>query len=86
MKPNYIIVHTAALRGRNGDAGLIDSWHRQKGLAGIGFHFVILNDRHDTKSDGLVEKGRPDQQPEAHAKIKGPHTFIGYLYQVCHAE
>ena len=67
MTPKYIVVHTAAFRHRNCDADRIDEWHRQKGWAGIGYHFVILNDRHDQKPDGLVEVGRDESRQGAHA-------------------
>lgn len=68
MKPNYIVIHTAAFRGKNCDANTIDQWHRQRGWSGIGYHYVILNDRHDTKKDGSLETGRPLSQSGAHAK------------------
>lgn len=68
MNPEYIVIHTAAFRGRNCDAALIDQWHRNKGWNGIGYHYVILNDRHDQKADGTVEEGRPLSQAGAHAR------------------
>ena len=68
MNPEYIVIHTAAFRGRNCDAAKIDQWHRNKGWNGIGYHYVILNDRHDQKSDGTVEEGRPLSQVGAHAR------------------
>jgi len=55
MTPEYIVIHTVAFKGKNCDAKMIDEWHRAKGWNGIGYHFVILNDRHNSKSDGTVE-------------------------------
>jgi len=47
-----------------GNAVTIDSWHRQRGMKMIGYHFVILNGqvspkRHISWLDGKVETGRP---------------------------
>ena len=61
MTPEYIVIHTAAFSGKNCDAEKIDQWHRQRGWSGIGYHYVILNDRHDNKADGTfvpIESGR----------------------------
>jgi len=68
FKPEYIVVHTAAFRGRNCDRSLIDEWHRERGWNGIGYHYVIINDRHDNKEDGTVEVGRDLALAGAHAK------------------
>ncbi len=68
MKPEYIVIHTAAFKGRNCDAKVIDQWHRARGWSGIGYHFVILNDKHDGKPDGLIEEGRPINTSGAHAR------------------
>jgi len=67
MIPKYVVVHTAAFPHRNCDAAMIDEWHRQRGWSGIGYHYVILNDRHEQKPDGLVEKGREESRQGAHA-------------------
>lgn len=57
----YLVVHCSATKPSvKVDAKVIDRWHRQKGWAGIGYHFVI-------KRDGTVETGRPLHQPGAHA-------------------
>jgi N-acetyl-anhydromuramyl-L-alanine amidase AmpD len=68
MKPEYIVIHTAAFRGKNCDAKLIDEWHRARGWSQIGYHYVILNDRHEHKPDGLIEEGRPINLSGAHAR------------------
>ena len=39
----------------------IDRWHKQKGWAGCGYHFVI-------RRDGTIEKGRAVNVPGAHAE------------------
>ena len=67
MNVKYLVIHTAAFRGKNCDAELIDQWHKQKGWDCIGYHYVILNDRHDNKADGTVESGRSLNKAGAHA-------------------
>ncbi len=62
----YIVIHTADASMRNVDAKEIDLWHKQRGWSGIGYHYVILNDRHDTKDEGTLEKGRPIHLQGAH--------------------
>lgn len=79
LKPEnvkYIVVHTAQAAFRNVDAKEIDKWHKQNGWSGIGYHYVILNDRHDTKADGTLEKGRP--VTEQGAQVAGiNHMSVG---------
>lgn len=62
----YLVVHTAAFQHRNCDRDVIDSWHRQRGWSGIGYHYVILNDLHDHLSDGTVQEGRRASRSGAH--------------------
>ncbi|NVJ61490.1 MAG: N-acetylmuramoyl-L-alanine amidase [Gammaproteobacteria bacterium] len=66
MTPEYIVIHTAAFKGSNCDASRIDEWHKARGWSGIGYHFVILNDKHDSKPDGKVEVGRVENVVGAH--------------------
>jgi N-acetyl-anhydromuramyl-L-alanine amidase AmpD len=47
---------------------MIDKWHRDKGWNGIGYHFVIVNDKHDEIEDGTVQKGRDIGIVGAHAR------------------
>ena len=68
MYPEYIVVHTAAFSGKNCDRDMIDEWHKARNWSGIGYHFVILNDKHNEKADGTIEKGRP-------SNIAGAHTL-----------
>lgn len=66
--PNYIVIHTAAYSGRNCDSDRIDQWHRNRGWQGIGYHFVIINEKHDDLDDGTVQIGRDISTPGAHTK------------------
>jgi N-acetylmuramoyl-L-alanine amidase len=66
LNVEYLVVHTAAFDGRNCDAAMIDRWHRDQGWAGVGYHFVIINDRHDTVADGTLQRGRAKDRPGAH--------------------
>lgn len=68
MNVEYLILHTAASRARNVDRDTIDRWHRQRGWLGVGYHFVLLNDRHDLLPDGTVQRGRPLDEPGAHVR------------------
>jgi hypothetical protein len=58
---NLIIVHCSAT-GPDTDigAGEIDSWHKDRGWSGIGYHNVI-------RLNGTLEHGRSLSQPGAHA-------------------
>lgn len=67
MFPEYIVLHTAAFTGRNCDRDMIDEWHKARRWSGVGYHFVILNDKHDLKSDGEIEIGRLTNKSGAHA-------------------
>lgn len=67
MTPEYIVVHTAAFNGNNCDRDMIDRWHKDRNWSGIGYHFVILNDKHSSKADGTIENGRATNKAGAHA-------------------
>lgn len=58
----FITLHCSATRP-NQTAGVreIRDWHRKKGWADIGYHFVV-------RRDGRVEKGRPLTQTGAHVQ------------------
>jgi N-acetyl-anhydromuramyl-L-alanine amidase AmpD len=51
---------------------MIDEWHRARGWAGIGYHYVICNGkRHGNYlagRDGEVQEGRPIERQGAHAR------------------
>jgi N-acetyl-anhydromuramyl-L-alanine amidase AmpD len=67
MYPEYIVIHTAAFTGRDCDRDMIDQWHKARNWSGIGYHFVILNDKHSQKTDGTIENGRLTNKNGAHA-------------------
>ena len=62
----YLVVHTAAADISNVDASKINDWHRKRGWKGIGYHYVIIDDRHDTFPDGALQTGRPEEEVGAH--------------------
>ena len=68
-----IIVHsTATPKGMNATASDIDRWHRAKGYACIGYHFVILR-------DGTIQRGRRIENVGAHCNGNNTNT-IGVAY------
>jgi N-acetylmuramoyl-L-alanine amidase len=59
-KTDYIAIHCSATTDKmNIGAAEIDKWHRSKGWACIGYHYVI-------RRDGTVEEGRKESQVGAH--------------------
>ncbi|MDU1892762.1 MAG: N-acetylmuramoyl-L-alanine amidase [Dysgonomonas sp.] len=59
---NKIILHCSATKeGQHFTADDIDKWHRARGFAKIGYHFVIL-------LDGTVQIGRPLDEIGAHVQ------------------
>ena len=59
-KTDYIAIHCSATSEKqNFGAADIDKWHRSKGWACIGYHYVI-------KRDGTLEEGRKETQIGAH--------------------
>lgn len=57
-----IIIHcTATPEGRETTVNEIDRWHRQRGFASIGYHYVIY-------LDGSIHKGRSIEQIGAHCR------------------
>ena len=68
-----IIIHcTATPEGRAVTVAEIDRWHRQRGYAGIGYHYVIY-------LDGGIHAGRPVETVGAHCKGYNAHS-IGVCY------
>ena len=57
-KTSLIVLHHSA--SADVPAAEIHGWHRAKGWAGIGYHFVI-------RKDGSIERGRPQEMIGAHA-------------------
>lgn len=64
----YIVVHHSLSTWANVDAVEIDRWHRLRGWAGIGYHRVILDERHERYPDGHVQEGRPLDRSGAHTE------------------
>lgn len=73
MTPKEIIIHCSATpAGENFSASDIDRWHRERGFACIGYHYVILR-------DGRVQKGREETAIGAHC-LGHNATAIGICY------
>lgn len=72
-KIDKIIIHCSATpEGREHTVKDIDSWHRARGFAMIGYHFVIY-------LDGSVHKGRPIENVGAHTLGQNANS-IGICY------
>ena len=70
---NKIIVHCSATReGRNFTASDINRWHKERGFAQIGYHYVVL-------LDGTIQKGRPENISGAHC-VNHNSRSIGICY------
>lgn len=74
MRPiDSVILHCSATpEGANFHAADIDRWHRRRGFAQIGYHYVI-------DLDGTIETGRPETSPGAHCQGHNLHS-IGICY------
>lgn len=72
-KIDTIVIHYSATPpDRDITAADIDRWHRERGWAGIGYHFVI-------RLDGTIERGRPIGDVGAHVKGHNARS-IGICY------
>jgi N-acetylmuramoyl-L-alanine amidase len=70
---NEIIIHcTATPEGREVSIAEIDSWHRQRGFKGIGYHYVI-------HLDGRLSNGRSVEMIGAHC-LNHNSRSIGVCY------
>lgn len=70
---NEIIIHcTATPEGREVTVEELRRWHRAKGWADVGYHYVIY-------LDGSVHEGRPVRQAGAHTSGHNAHS-IGVCY------
>ena len=68
-----IILHCSATpEGTDIGAAKIDEWHRARGFAQIGYHWVV-------RLDGTIEQGRPEELTGAHCKNHNLHS-IGVCY------
>lgn len=66
MTPKFLVIHHSAVANRlNPDQfRAIDTYHRNKGWGGCGYHFVIV-------ANGKVYAGRPENAVGAHCKEQG---------------
>jgi N-acetyl-anhydromuramyl-L-alanine amidase AmpD len=68
-----VVIHCSATEaGVDHSVDEIREWHKARGFRDIGYHFVI-------HLDGRIERGRPWDQPGAHAKGYN-ETSIGICY------
>ncbi len=77
-KISTIVLHCAATPlNKEYDAFDIDTWHKQRGWSGIGYHYVIL-------LDGTIQIGRDINYSGAHVKGHNRHSigicYIGGVY------
>jgi len=72
-KITEIIIHcSATAEGKDFSVKDIDRWHRQRGWAGCGYHYVV-------RLDGTVETGRSEQTVGAHCYGHNKNS-IGVCY------
>ena len=72
-KIDKIIIHcSATMEGKNFSVQDIATWHIEKGLKNIGYHFVI-------NLDGTIKKGRPIEESGAHCLGQNKNS-IGICY------
>ncbi|MDR1089580.1 MAG: N-acetylmuramoyl-L-alanine amidase [Prevotella sp.] len=72
-KIDKIIIHCSATKaGRHFTVEDIDRWHKARGFAGIGYHYVIY-------LDGSVHRGRPEDQTGAHTQGQNSSS-VGICY------
>lgn len=58
---DLIVIHHVGEIDRDVSAEEINSWHKNQGWSGIGYHYVI-------RKDGTIERGRPVDAIGAHAQ------------------
>lgn len=72
-KINTIVVHcTATVEGKDFTAADIDSWHKNRGWRGIGYHYVV-------RLNGAIEQGRKEETVGAHVRGHNRNS-IGVSY------
>lgn len=70
---NKIIIHCSATpEGKDYTVEDIDRWHRKRGFAKIGYHYVIYR-------DGTIHQGRKESEVGAHARGYNANS-IGVCY------
>jgi hypothetical protein len=74
-----IVLHHSA--STFGTALMIDSWHRDRGWDGIGYHYVVRNGYetarsiYDVAMDGWIEEGRDVAVSGAHVRGHNAHSI-----------
>lgn len=69
----YIVLHCSDTKaGKNFKLADIDRWHKARGWAGCGYHYVI-------RLDGTIEVGRPHNVQGAHCLPLNPQS-LGICY------
>ena len=72
----YIVIHCSdTLPAQVCNAEVIDGWHRLRGFAMIGYHYVVL-------PNGEVEHGRPLFYQGAH--VGKPKNYNGVSIGICY--
>ncbi len=72
-KIDKIIIHCSATKaGQHFTIENIDQWHRARGFAKIGYHYVIY-------LDGTVHRGRPEEEMGAHC-LGQNSSSVGICY------
>lgn len=72
-KIDEIIVHcSATVEGRDYTVDDMRRWHRRRGFADVGYHYVVYR-------DGTVHRGRADALVGAHCRKHNRHS-IGVCY------
>lgn len=72
-KINFIILHCSATKeGVSVTVNDIDRWHKERGFAKIGYHFVVY-------LNGSIHNGRPIEEIGAHCKGRNSDS-IGICY------
>lgn len=73
MNVTEIIVHcTATKEGQSVTVADVDRWHKAKGWAGIGYHYLVY-------LDGTIHQGRSENKIGAHCVGHNSHS-IGVCY------
>ena len=69
----YLVLHCSSTRvSQQVTVEDIDRWHRDKGSASCGYHWIVLQ-------DGTIQAGRAEQYAGAHVKGYNQHA-IGVCY------
>ena len=70
----WLILHCSAVKpDQTSSLRQIDAWHRERGFAGCGYHYII-------RRDGTVEKGRKEELAGSHCLGWNAHS-IGICYE-----